>query len=160
MAEKPSAVPAEVPAPEPSPEETFEAEAAESRAEMDEPFDLPEAEIEVDIRDDRDDAAESLIRWAAARAGLIVVAPVLGTAALMANEVYMIVRLGETYGVKLSDKVVLSFIGSLGGTAAGSLAHSHRRHAGAHRGGRHLRHRPGGAEMDQRRHARRCEALS
>lgn len=122
VAEKPSAVPAEVPAPEPSPEEAFEAEAAESRAEMDEPFDLPEAEIEVDIRDDRDDAAESLIRWAAARAGLIVVAPVLGTAALMANEVYMIVRLGETYGVKLSDKVVLSFIGSLGGTAAGSLA--------------------------------------
>lgn len=122
VAEKPSAVPAEVPAPEPSPEEAFEAEAAESRAEMDEPFDLPEAEIEVDIRDDRDDAAERLIRWAAARAGLIVVAPVLGTAALMANEVYMIVRLGETYGVKLSDKVVLSFIGSLGGTAAGSLA--------------------------------------
>lgn len=122
VAEKSSAVPAEVPAPEPSPEEAFEAEAAESRAEMDEPFDLPEAEIEVDIRDDRDDAAESLIRWAAARAGLIVVAPVLGTAALMANEVYMIVRLGETYGVKLSDKVVLSFIGSLGGTAAGSLA--------------------------------------
>lgn len=107
---------------EPSPAEAAEAEAAASRAAMDEPYDMPEAEMEVDIRDDRDDEAESLIRWAAARAGLIVVAPVLGTAALMANEVYMIVRLGETYGVKLSDKVVLSFIGSLGGTVAGSLA--------------------------------------
>lgn len=99
-----------------------EAEAAESRADMDEPFDLPEAEMEVDIRDDRDDEAESLVRWAAARAAIIVVAPVLGTAALMANEVYMISRIGQVYGVKLSRKAVLSFLGALGGTVAGSLA--------------------------------------
>ena len=83
--ERPEAAVAETapeePAAEPTPAEAAEAEAAASRAEMDEPYDMPEAEMEVDIRDDRDDEAESLIRWAAARAGIIVVAPVLGTAA-------------------------------------------------------------------------------
>ena len=38
--------------------------------------------------------AEKICRWGAARAGVIVVAPLVGTMALMANEVYMIMRLG------------------------------------------------------------------
>lgn len=33
--------------------------------------------------------AEKICRWGAARAGVIVVAPLVGTMALMANEVYM-----------------------------------------------------------------------
>ena len=128
-AEKPeAALPAETEAEKAAPAEAEEAapgEAAETAPEEKQTeisFDLPEAEVEIDIRDDRDDAADSLIRWAAARAGVIVAAPLLGTAALMANEVYMIVKIGETYGVKLSHKVVLAFIGSLGGTVTGSLA--------------------------------------
>lgn len=39
---------------------------------------------------DMDWEAEKICRWGAARAGVIVVAPLVGTMALMANEVYMI----------------------------------------------------------------------
>ena len=47
--------------------------------------------------------AEKICLWGAARAGVIVVAPLVGTMALMANEVYMIMRLGELRGVKLEE---------------------------------------------------------
>ena len=47
---------------------------------------------------DMDWEAEKICRWGAARAGVIVVAPLVGTMALMANEVYMIIRLGELRG--------------------------------------------------------------
>lgn len=127
--EKPSAVPVEKPA---APVVTIETKAPEAAEAKTEPVEnrekeatydaLPEAEVEVDIRDDRDEEAESLITWGAARAGVIVVAPLLGTVALMANEVYMISKIGEVYGVKLADKAAMSFIGSLGGTITGSLA--------------------------------------
>ena len=77
-------------------------------------------DVEVNVIDDRDSEAESLIHWAAARAGVIVVTPGLGTLALMANEVYLITKLGAVYGVKLPYKAILSFIGSLGATVVGS----------------------------------------
>ena len=83
-------------------------------------LDTPEADLEINIIDDRDKEAESLIRWASARAGVIVAAPLLGTAALVANEVYMISKIGSVYGVELNQKAVLSFIGSLGATVVGS----------------------------------------
>lgn len=124
LAEKPAPqvpaekVPAGLPAETTAPAEKEEA-AAPAPAET---YSAPEAEVEIAIRDDRDDAADSLIHWAAARAGVIVVAPLLGTIALMANEVYMIAKIGETYNVKLADKTVLSFIGALGGTVTGTLA--------------------------------------
>lgn len=82
--------------------------------------DSPEPDMEVNIIDDRDKEAESLIRWASGRAGVIVAAPLLGTAALVANEVYMISKIGSVYGVELNQKAVLSFIGSLGATVVGS----------------------------------------
>lgn len=63
--------------------------------------------------------AEKICRWAAARAGVIVVAPVAGTMALMANEVYMITRLAELRGIKLSESAVLGLLGSLGATFVG-----------------------------------------
>lgn len=63
--------------------------------------------------------AEKICRWGAARAGVIVVAPLLGTMALMANEVYMITRLGELRGVKLDEGAVLGLLGSLGATFVG-----------------------------------------
>lgn len=119
VVEKPAADVAEVPDPAEDVPET-ESLPAETREEV--YIESPDAEMEINIRDDRDEEAESLIRWAAARAGLIVVAPVLGTAALMANEVYMIVRMGKIYGIRMSDRMVLSFIGSLGGKVAGNLA--------------------------------------
>ena len=95
------------------------AEEAKEKAE-DVNMDTQEAEVEVNIIDDRDEEAESLIRWAAARAGVIVAAPLLGTCALIANEVYMIAKIGTVYGVELSQKAVLSFIGSLGATVVGT----------------------------------------
>ncbi len=64
-------------------------------------------------------AAEKICRWAAARAGVIVVAPLVGTMALMANEVYMITRLAELRGIKLEEGAVLGLLGSLGGTFVG-----------------------------------------
>lgn len=63
--------------------------------------------------------AEKICRWGAARAGVIVVTPVVGTMALMANEVYMIMRLGELRGVKLEESAVLGLLTSLGATFVG-----------------------------------------
>jgi uncharacterized protein (DUF697 family) len=63
--------------------------------------------------------AEKLCRWGAARAGVLVLAPLLGTMALIANEVYMITRLAEVRGVKLSEATVLGLLGSLGATFVG-----------------------------------------
>lgn len=129
VAEKPEAPLMETAPAEEAPVEAKEEAPAPAEAEPEEEtpaegalYESPEAEMEIAIRDDRDDEAESLIRWAAARAGIIVVAPVLGTAALMANEVYMIVRMGQIYGIRMSDRMVISFIGSLGGKVAGNLA--------------------------------------
>ena len=82
--------------------------------------DSPEADVEIHIIDNRDEEAEKLIRWAAGRAGVIVAAPLLGTAALIANEVYMISKIGSVYGVEVSQKAVLSFLGSFGATVIGS----------------------------------------
>ena len=79
-----------------------------------------EADVEVNVIDDRDKEAENLIRWGAARAGVIVAAPLLGTGALIANEVYMISKIGTVYGVDVSQKTILSFIGSLGATVVGT----------------------------------------
>lgn len=63
--------------------------------------------------------AEKICRWGAARAGVIVVAPLVGTMALMANEVYMIMRMGELRGVKLEESAVLGLLTSLGATFVG-----------------------------------------
>ncbi len=63
--------------------------------------------------------AEKICRWGAARAGVIVVAPLVGTVALMANEVYMIMRLGELRGIKLDESAVLGLLTSLGATFVG-----------------------------------------
>ena len=68
---------------------------------------------------DLDWESEKIIRWGAARAGVIVVAPVLGTMALIANEVYMITRLADLRGIKLSEGAVLGLLGSLGATFVG-----------------------------------------
>ncbi len=68
---------------------------------------------------DIEQEAEKICRWAAARAGVIVVAPLIGTMTLMANEVYMITRLAELRGIKLSESAVLGLLGSLGATFVG-----------------------------------------
>lgn len=68
----------------------------------------------------REDEAEALCRWAAARAGVIVVAPLLGTMSLVANEIYMIIKLGKVYGEEFSEQAAVSVLGSLGAYFVGS----------------------------------------
>lgn len=68
---------------------------------------------------DLEKEAEKICLWGAARAGVIVVAPLVGTMALMANEVYMIMRLGDLRGVKLEESAVLGLLYSLGGSFVG-----------------------------------------
>lgn len=66
---------------------------------------------------------ESLCRWAAARAGVIVVAPILGQIALAANEIYLIKRIANVYDKKFDETASCTFVGALGGTFVGqSLA--------------------------------------
>lgn len=66
-----------------------------------------------------DEQADSIIVWGAARAGVIVVAPVLGALALMANEIYIILRVAKVYDVDLNESAIVVFLGSLGATFAG-----------------------------------------
>lgn len=68
----------------------------------------------------QDEEAEALCRWAAARAGVIVVAPLVGTMSLIANEVYMIIKIGKVYGEDISESAATSLIGSLGAYFVGS----------------------------------------
>ena len=56
-------------------------------------------EPKVTVIDDRDreEAALSLCKWAAARAGAIVVLPGLGTLSTVANDVYLLMKIGKVY---------------------------------------------------------------
>lgn len=67
----------------------------------------------------RDSKVENLCRWAAARAGVIVVAPGIGTMTLVANEIYMIMRIGKVYDMKISQSAAMGFLASLGAAFAG-----------------------------------------
>ena len=71
--------------------------------------------------EDRDLKVETLCRWAAACAGAIVIAPLVGTVALMANEVYLVSRIARIYDVKLTERAVLAFLGAMGSQMAGNL---------------------------------------
>lgn len=61
----------------------------------------------------------SICHWAAARAGVIVVAPLVGSMALMANEVYMISKLAKLRGVSMSEGAIIGLLGAFGGTFVG-----------------------------------------
>lgn len=63
--------------------------------------------------------AEKICRWGAARSSVLVVTPLLGTMALIANEVYMISRLADLRGIKLSEGAALGLLASLGATFVG-----------------------------------------
>ncbi|MBO4492648.1 MAG: hypothetical protein J5944_14965, partial [Lentisphaeria bacterium] len=68
----------------------------------------------------------SYINWAAGRAAAIafVPLPLADVAPLMANEAYMIYRIGAAYGYAV-DKIILTMLaGVAGGSIAGKLAAS------------------------------------
>lgn len=68
----------------------------------------------------RSEEAEILCRWAAARAGVIVIAPLVGTMSLIANDVYMIIKIGKVYEEEFSEQAAVSLLGSLGSYFVGS----------------------------------------
>lgn len=71
--------------------------------------------------EDKDIQVETYCRWAAARAGAIVIAPLLGTVALMANEVYLVSRIARVYDVKLTERALIAFLGAMGSRVFGNL---------------------------------------
>ena len=75
-----------------------------------------EEELKITVIDEkaRQDEADSICKWAAVRAGVIVVAPLLGTMALIANQIYMIIKLGKVYEEEISESMAVSILGSLG----------------------------------------------
>ena len=79
-------------------------------------------ETKVTVIDDRlrQEEAETLCRWAAARAGVIVVAPLLGTMALITNDVYLVIKLGSVYEEEIGEKAAVSLLSSLGAYFVGS----------------------------------------
>lgn len=78
--------------------------------------------IKVTVLDDkmREEEAESLCRWAAARAGVIVVLPGLGTMSLCANDIYLIMKLGKVFEEEITEKAAAGIMGSLGAYFVGS----------------------------------------
>ncbi|MGI6263510.1 MAG: hypothetical protein ACOYKB_06705 [Succiniclasticum sp.] len=73
-------------------------------------------EPKVTVIDDRarEEEALSLCKWAAARAGAIVVLPGLGTLSTVANDVYMIMKIGKVYEEEITEKAAVSLLGSMG----------------------------------------------
>lgn len=65
--------------------------------------------------------AEAICRWGAARAGVIVVTPILGSVALLANEVFMIFKLAKVYGCELNQIGIFAFLSALGGAFIGQF---------------------------------------
>ncbi len=65
-----------------------------------------------------DERVESLCRWGAVRAGVIAAAPIVGSLTLLANDLYMVARIGRAHGATLSGNAIKTFIVGLGGAFA------------------------------------------
>lgn len=70
---------------------------------------------------DRDAEIENICRWAAARAGVLVMAPKLSTTALIANDAYMVSRIAAVYGHTATAGAIIGFLGGLGGSVVSAL---------------------------------------
>jgi uncharacterized protein (DUF697 family) len=95
-------------------EETVK-DAAEEAGTGSEPVQEEKALKDIDL----DWESEKICRWAAARAGVIVIVPFLGSMALIANEIYMISRLADLRGITLGEGAVAGLLGGLGATFVG-----------------------------------------
>ena len=69
-----------------------------------------------------EDTVMRLIHWGTARAGVVIVVPVLGVGAFWANIAYMVTRIAKVRGVDLSPSVLKGFLAGLGGVVAASTA--------------------------------------
>jgi uncharacterized protein (DUF697 family)/GTPase SAR1 family protein len=70
--------------------------------------------------------ADEYINWAAGRAAAIAMIPLplADVAPLIANEVYMIYRLAEVYGMAITETVVTMLLGCAGGSIVGKIGAS------------------------------------
>ncbi|NLZ61122.1 MAG: DUF697 domain-containing protein [Lentisphaerae bacterium] len=77
-------------------------------------------------RSGADAAADELITWAAGRAAAIAIIPLplADVGPLVANEAYMIYKLGAVYGYAVDKTVLTMLAGMAGGSMAGKLAAS------------------------------------
>lgn len=81
-------------------------------------MDVVDAEI-VLTKEEIEKESEYICRWGAARAGVIVVLPVVGSLTLMANEVYMISKLAKIRGITLTEGAIAGFVYALGAKIVG-----------------------------------------
>ena len=67
--------------------------------------------------------ADSFIHWATGRAAAIALVPIplADVAPLVANEIYMIYKLGNIYGFAVGDQIITMLTGIAGGSFAGKL---------------------------------------
>ena len=74
-------------------------------------------------RDNMSKEADSFINWAAGRAAAIAIIPlpVADIAPLVANEMYMIYRIGSIYGYSVTKNIATMLAGVIGGSFAGKL---------------------------------------
>ena len=72
------------------------------------------------------DEADSYINWAAGRAAAIALVPLplADVAPLIANEVYMIYKLAEVYGIAVDNTVITMLLGCAGGSILGKVGAS------------------------------------
>ena len=70
--------------------------------------------------------ADEYINWAAGRAIALIPLPLADAAPLMANEAYMIYRIGAAYGYAVDNSILTMLAGVAGGSIAGKLAASFR----------------------------------
>lgn len=73
-----------------------------------------------------DSLAEEYVNWGAGRAFAIAAVPIplADVVPLVANEAYMIYKIGSCYGYAVDQTVLASFLGCLGASIAGKLAAS------------------------------------
>jgi len=75
---------------------------------------MAENENKIEVTAEMEANAESLCKWAAARAGAIVILPGLGTMSLIANDIYMVTKLGKVFNQPIGEKAAVSLLGSCG----------------------------------------------
>jgi uncharacterized protein (DUF697 family)/GTP-binding protein EngB required for normal cell division len=65
--------------------------------------------------------ADELCWWGAGRAALLTIVPIpiADMPMLIANEAYMITRIGTVYGINVTKSVIASFLGTVGASIAG-----------------------------------------
>ncbi|MGI5924673.1 MAG: DUF697 domain-containing protein [Lentisphaeria bacterium] len=103
-------------------EDYAEGELASFRARWDSYY----ARMRRNWQDRTNEQADSLINWAAGRAAAIAIMPLplADVAPLMANELYMIYKLGAVYGYAVDKTVLTMLAGVAGGSIVGKTAAS------------------------------------